>query len=128
MKTFALLFAGSALCGCAVATPSPDLAAIRRPAVAAQVRATGYTSALVSGDNYELKYSGPWAGSRDALEGRLLYRAALLAKQHGGSSFRFLHMPGEPPQTGLRFSLWALAAALELSHCRWLATLAPRVG
>jgi hypothetical protein len=56
---------------------------------------TGYASAAVGDDRYEITYSGPWLGSRDAIEGGLLYRAALLAKQHGKTWFRFLHMPGE---------------------------------
>ena len=58
-------------------------------------RPLGYASALVEGDTFEVTYSGPWRGSRDDLEGGLLYRSAVLAREHGSSWFRFLHMPGE---------------------------------
>lgn len=58
-------------------------------------KSPGYASALVEENTYEVTYSGPWLGSRDAVEARLLYRAALLAKEHGSTWFRFLHMPGE---------------------------------
>jgi hypothetical protein len=55
----------------------------------------GFAFNAVAGNTYEVTYSGPWLGSRDAIEGRLLYRAALLTSQHGKTWFRFLHMPGE---------------------------------
>lgn len=100
MKAFVLIFvASSAVMGCAAHTPSPDIAAApvagEATAQAQKMDTRGYTSALVSENKYELKYSGPWLGSRDTLEGALLYRAALLARKQGSTWFRFLHMPGE---------------------------------
>ena len=96
------LIAGSALAGCAVnggATPSSAAAAIPKNTAVNErsmpKEPLGYASAVVMENNYEITYSGPWLGSRDALEGGLLYRAALLANKHGSSWFRFLHMPGE---------------------------------
>ena len=100
-STILNLVAGSALVGCAVNTASPNVAASPMPKTTTahlrnmQTGTRGYTSALVSENKYEIKYSGPWLGSRDALEGGLLHRAALLAKEHGSTSFRFLHLPGE---------------------------------
>ncbi len=99
---FISLIASGTLAGCVVhngvasdqagvaipkGAPVNELNSMRKP--------SGYASALVAGNAYEVTYSGPWAGSRDALEGRFLYRAALLAREHGSTSFRFLHMPGE---------------------------------
>lgn len=86
------IITGSALVGCALNTSAaPDSVAAR----SLQKEPVGYTSAAVTENNYEISYSGPWLGSRDALEGGLLYRAALLAQEHGSNWFRFLHMPGE---------------------------------
>jgi len=56
---------------------------------------SGYASAALGENDYEITYSGAWLGSRDSIEGGLLYRAALLAKERGRTWFRFLHMPGE---------------------------------
>lgn len=102
MKSFILsLVAGSALVGCAVdPAMSPTIAAKPMPQTGTAharnpIEPRGYTSVLVSERNYEIKYSGRWLGSRDALEGGLLYRAALLARERGSGWFRFLYMPGE---------------------------------
>lgn len=97
------LVAASALAGCAVhdgAYRESVSAALPNPAATGDQRKSGeepggYATAPVGTDTYEVTYSGRWLGSRDAIEGRLLYRAALAAKQHGKTWFRFLHMPGE---------------------------------
>lgn len=97
------LVASRILAGCALSPAgAPSSLADIAPAQASaaytrslSTGATGYTSALISENTHELKYSGPWLGSRDAVEGALLYRAALLARQRGSTWFRFLHMPGE---------------------------------
>lgn len=103
MKSLILgLIASSALVGCAVSTTAaPEIAASAMSEKAAvnarntQKEPRGYSSAAVTDSNYEIRYSGRWLGSRDALEGGLLYRAALLANERGSTWFRFLHMPGE---------------------------------
>lgn len=101
MKTkLASLLIASALPGCALDTPPlvPKTAAtptLATKASSLQSEERGYNSAMVGENSYEIKYSGPWTGSRDALEGGLLYHAAFTARQHGSAWFRFLHMPGE---------------------------------
>lgn len=96
------LVAGSALAGCTVSSgAAPYNAAVYMPKKGAPngpeflTRPRGYASAVIEEDKYEVTYSGPWLGSMDDLEGGLLYRAALLAKERGRSSFRFLPMLGE---------------------------------
>ncbi len=105
MKPFiVILFTSSALVSCAPHTVAERDSAARmtnKPATVGQPsarrleKADGYASAPVGENSYEFTYSGPWVGSRDEVEGSLLYRAALLARQHGKMWFRFLHMPGE---------------------------------
>jgi hypothetical protein len=93
------------LAGCALPGPgATDSAAVPVGTAAQVVRSTaphavdfsdGFAFAALANDSYEVTYSGPWRGSRDDIEGGLLYRAALIADRHGKSWFRFLHMPGE---------------------------------
>ena len=88
----------SALAGCTADRPS-DAASLPHTATASSrarvAEPSGYASAAVGDNSYEVTYAGPWGGSRDAIEGALLYRAALLTRQHEKTWFRFLHMPGE---------------------------------
>ena len=89
----------SASAGCAVKTGANGSGAATPLATANQSQPVeepdGYASAMVAEDRYEVTYSGPWSGSRDTIEGVLLYRAALLSARHGKTWFRLLHMPGE---------------------------------
>lgn len=95
------LVASMALAGCALNSGAP----LENAPAAAQATTTNapdfltrppdYTSALVAENQYEVMYAGRWQGSRDAIEGGLLYRAALLAKEKGMATFRFIPMPGE---------------------------------
>ncbi|HEY0026819.1 MAG TPA: hypothetical protein VGC35_03020 [Allosphingosinicella sp.] len=97
------LLAIAALSGCAAYDISPA-----EPA--------GFASNKLGEDSYELTYFGPWNGSRDAVEGSLLYRAARIGQQQGKTWFRFLHMPGEAgplshpgrtaPSFGAAYSHW----------------------
>jgi hypothetical protein len=90
------LVAMGALAGCAIdggASREGVSAALPNAAATADQRDSGdepesYASAAVRTDSYEMTYSGRWAGSRDAIEGRLLYRAAVVARQHGKTWFR----------------------------------------
>ncbi len=77
--------------GIAASSPAAGATGLSTPIAAPGV----YTTDAIAEDSYEITYSGPWTGSRDAIEGDLLYRTALLAREHGSSWFRFLHMPGE---------------------------------
>lgn len=101
MKTAIVgLVLASALGGCALnsSATKPEIVGATAPgnkASSSQKETHGYTSAMVAEDRYEIKYSGPWKGSRDVLEGELLYRAALLAREHGSAWFRFLHTEEE---------------------------------
>jgi hypothetical protein len=95
------LIAVNALAGCAV-QGGADRGGVGAPIAAAAtvdrskpLEPSGYASTAIGENRYEITYAGPWSGSRDSIEGGLLYRAALLASQHGKTWFRFLHMPGE---------------------------------
>ena len=103
-QTFFIIFAVAGVAGCAVQDGTPQQgAAIPMKGAApvpsiqhgSQGQADGFASEALSQNQYEVTYSGHWLGSRDAIEGALLYRSALLAKQQRASWFRFLHLPGE---------------------------------
>lgn len=54
-----------------------------------------FASAEVEAGRFELTYSGKRFDSRDLVEQYLLYRAAVLAKKNGATSFLLLYLPGE---------------------------------
>lgn len=54
-----------------------------------------FASAEIGPGRFELTYSGIRFGSRDTVEHYLLYRAALLARRNGATSFLLLYLPGE---------------------------------
>ena len=54
-----------------------------------------FVSAEIGPSRFELTYSGIRFDSRDSIERHLLYRAALLARQNGATSFLLLYLPGE---------------------------------
>lgn len=97
------LMAINVLAGCTVQTRAARNVAI--PTVSATANQStsklsssetiGFATSALTEDRYEVTYLGSWPGSRDEIEGRLLYRAALVARQQGKTWFRFLHLPGE---------------------------------
>lgn len=80
--------AGSALASCALPPAGPE-------AQLGSLVKVGYAATPLQENVYEITYTGPWLGSRDAVEGELLRRAAITARQRGSTWFRFHHMPGE---------------------------------
>jgi hypothetical protein len=54
-----------------------------------------FASAEIGPGRFELTYSGIRFYSRDTVEHYLLYRAALLARRNGATSFLLLYLPGE---------------------------------
>ena len=54
-----------------------------------------FASAEIGPGRFELTYSGIRFDSRNSVERYLLYRAALLARQNGATSFFLLYLPGE---------------------------------
>lgn len=55
----------------------------------------GFVATELGNDLYELTFSGRVFASRDEVEGWLLYRAALLAREHDRGWFALRHLPGE---------------------------------
>jgi hypothetical protein len=120
ISSFAVM---SALTGCSLQSAAPLSIAMATEAPADPSNSPsnvdyskGFASSALGDDTYEMTYSGRWLGSRDAVEGRLLYRSALLARAQGKSWFRFLHLPGEDgplshpsrssPSFGAAFGHW----------------------
>ena len=54
-----------------------------------------FASAEIGPGRFELTFSGIRFNSRNTVEHYLLYRAALLARHNGATSFRLLYLPGE---------------------------------
>ena len=84
-QTFFIIFAIAGVAGCAVQDGTPQQGAAIPMTGAAPVpsiqhgsqgQADGFASEALSQNQYEVTYSGHWLGSRDAIEGALLYRSA----------------------------------------------------
>lgn len=74
------LFGAFALSACATATPYQPIASASRAE-------GGYTSVQLAPDRWQVTFSGNSLTSRETVEGYLLYRAAELTLEQGGSWF-----------------------------------------
>jgi hypothetical protein len=96
LATFVLLIQGAAI-GQANAHPVARAQNVPNTSGISTMQPTDgkFVSAEIGPSRFELTYSGIRFHSRDSVERHLLYRAALLARQNGATSFLLLYLPGE---------------------------------